>query len=63
MVLIPAGEFQMGTDPAEVKASGFEDETPRHTVYLDAFYMDKHEVTNARYRKFVQALQSCVLHN
>ena len=49
MVLIPAGEFQMGTDPAEIpelvqrakatnaKASWFEHETPRHAVYLDAF--------------------------
>jgi len=71
MVLIPAGEFQMGTDLAEipgliqwvkglypdadVKADWFKDETPRHTVYLDAFYMDKYEVTNAQYRKFVQA--------
>jgi sulfatase modifying factor 1 len=71
MVLIPAGEFQMGTDPAEipglvqwiqnlypdldVSADWFEDETPRHTVYLDAFYMDEHEVTNAQYRKFAQA--------
>jgi formylglycine-generating enzyme required for sulfatase activity len=69
MVLIPAGEFQMGTDPAEIpelvqlarryafdaKANWFEDETPRHTVYLDAFYMDKYEVTNAQYRRFVQA--------
>jgi sulfatase modifying factor 1 len=73
MVLIPAGEFEMGTDPAEIpglmqwlekeylslnleaKASWFEDEPPRHTVYVDAFYMDKYEVTNAQYRKFVQA--------
>jgi formylglycine-generating enzyme required for sulfatase activity len=70
MTLIPAGEFQMGTDPAEIpelvrwakesglgnaNASWFEDESPRHTVYLGAFYMDKYEVTNAQYRAFVQA--------
>ncbi len=70
MVLIPAGEFEMGTDPAEIpelvklakesgddeaEASAFEHETPRHKVYVDAFYIDKHEVTNAQYRKFVQA--------
>ncbi len=71
MVLIPAGEFQMGTDPAkipglvqwlkglypylDIKDSQFMNETPRHTVYLDAFYMDKYEVTNEQYRKFVQA--------
>jgi len=69
MVLIPAGEFLMGTDPAEIpelvkwakqwfpkaEASLFEDETPRHTVSVDAFYMDAYEVTNAQYKKFVQA--------
>ncbi|MEK7397029.1 MAG: formylglycine-generating enzyme family protein [Candidatus Poribacteria bacterium] len=68
MVLIPAGEFQMGTDPSEIPElvklarnqgssaeSWFEDETPRHTVYMDAFYMDVYEVTNAQYKKFVQA--------
>ena len=73
MVLIPAGEFLMGTDPSEIpelvklakqwypdaKASWieswFRDETPRHTVYVDAFYMDAYEVTNAQYKKFVQA--------
>jgi formylglycine-generating enzyme required for sulfatase activity len=64
MVLIPSGEFQMGTDSAKIpglvrrisgaKASWFEDQIPRHTVYLDAFYIDKHEVTNAQYRRFVQ---------
>jgi len=59
MVLIPAGEFQMGTDLAEIpklaqNASLLERETPRHTVYVDAFYIDACEVTNAQYRKFVQ---------
>ena len=70
MVLIPAGEFEMGTDPSEVPqlvqwakkwysdiSSGFlfADEVPRHTVYLDAFYMDRYEVTNALYKKFMDA--------
>lgn len=41
MVLIPAGEFQMGSNDS------YDDEMPVHTVYLDAFYIDKYEVTNA----------------
>ena len=49
MVLIPAGEFQMGSN------DGDDDEKPVHTVYVDAFYMDKYEVTNAQYRKFIDA--------
>jgi len=48
MVLIPAGEFQMGS------SNGLPDEKPVHTVLLDAFYMDKYEVTNAQYRQFVK---------
>ena len=51
MVLIPAGEFQMGsTDPEAQK-----DEQPVHTVYVDAFFMDEHEVTNLEYQKFLLA--------
>jgi len=69
MVLIPAGEFQMGTGSSEIpqlilwakdwypdaNADLFENETPRHKVYLDVFYMDKYEVTNALYKKFMDA--------
>ena len=51
MVLIPAGEFQMGSNAPEAQ----DDEQPVHTVYVDAFYMDKHEVTNAQYKQFVDA--------
>ena len=49
MVLIPAGAFQMGSDIGEV------DEKPVHTVYVDAFYIDVYPVTNADYKKFVDA--------
>ena len=49
MVLIPAGEFQMGSNDGEY------DEKPVHTVYVDAFYMDKYEVTVGQYKQFVQA--------
>ena len=51
MHLIPAGEFEMGDHSGE----GQSDEEPVHTVYLDAFYMDEAEVTNARYKAFVEA--------
>ena len=51
MVLIPAGEFQMGSNDSQAD----DDEKPVHTVYLDAFYMDVYEVTNAQYKQFVDA--------
>jgi formylglycine-generating enzyme required for sulfatase activity len=44
MALVPAGEFLMGS-----AADG-----PEHRVYLDSFYMDKFEVTAARYAKFME---------
>ena len=53
MVLIPAGEFLMGSNDSDSGAR--DDEKPEHTVYLDAFYMDKHPVTNAEYQKFVES--------
>jgi len=49
MVSIPAGEFQMGSNDGE------DNEKPIHIVYIDAFYMDKYEVTNAQYKKFMDA--------
>ena len=51
MVLIPAGSFEMGSNDAAAN----DDEQPVHTVRLDAFYMDKHEVTNAQFKAFVDA--------
>jgi formylglycine-generating enzyme required for sulfatase activity len=49
MVLVPAGEFIMGSGGRKPE------EAPQHRVYLDAFYIDKYEVTNARFQQFVQA--------
>ena len=49
MVLIPAGEFKMGSNDGDA------DEKSVHTVYVDAFYMDKYEVTNVQYKAFVDA--------
>jgi len=52
LVEIPAGEFNMG------KEDGSEgDESPRHTVYLDTYWMDQTDVTNAMYAQCVQAGQ------
>lgn len=50
MVRIPAGEFLMGDD-----ASAFAPEKPAHTVYLDAYWIDRTEVTNTQYRQCVEA--------
>ncbi len=67
MVLVPAGEFLMGSTTTMIeewskiddcgpnKQCNLEDEFPQHPVMLDAFLIDKFEVTNARYFKFVQA--------
>ena len=51
MELIPAGEFQMGSE----KEKANDREKPAHTVYVDAFYMDKYPVTNAQYKMFLEA--------
>ncbi|MBU3916123.1 SUMF1/EgtB/PvdO family nonheme iron enzyme [bacterium] len=49
MVLIPAGEFEMGSE------NGEKDEKPVHTVYLDAFQIDTFEVTVEQYKKCARA--------
>ena len=61
MMLIPAGEFQMGSkcytkylqDLSRIFPLNYTE--PVHTVYVDAFYMDKYPVTNAQFRKFLMA--------
>jgi len=51
MVPIPAGEFWMGSPDDE----GTPNEHPRHWVYLEAYDMDRFEVTVSRYAEFMQS--------
>lgn len=63
MVLIPGATFEMGTDEANIpklqevfkikRAEIFAGETPRHPVKIASFYLDKYEVTNADFKKFL----------
>jgi len=64
MVLIPAGPFVMGSDKKDLAGIGKEfglqkplyfDEHPQRTVSLPAFYIDRYEITNADYGRFVRA--------
>lgn len=52
MVLIPAGPFSMGSGE-----EGEFDEIPQHNVFVSAFYMDKYEVTNEDYQRFIRGTQ------
>ena len=48
MVYIPAGSFEMGSNETT-------DEQPIHDVYLDAYWIDQTEVTNAMFSEFTAA--------
>ncbi len=54
MVLIPAGEFTMISDPS-LDQDAVDDEQPQHRLYLPDYYLAKTPVTNAQYAAFVQA--------
>jgi serine/threonine-protein kinase len=53
MVYVPAGIFQMGSDETDPNAKG--SEKPPHSVTVDAFWIDKYEVSNAQYARCVEA--------
>ena len=61
MVWIPGGEFSMGAqDPPDrehdhVGMEATQDSRPVHRVYVDGFWMDKTDVTNAEFARFVDA--------
>jgi formylglycine-generating enzyme len=50
MVWIPGGEFSMGAEDPEMR-----DARPFHRVALDGFWMDRTEVTNEEFARFVKA--------
>ncbi|MCB0167242.1 MAG: SUMF1/EgtB/PvdO family nonheme iron enzyme [Anaerolineae bacterium] len=53
MILIPAGDFLMGSAASDPDAGV--DELPRHVVYLDEFWIDELEVSNYHYRQCLDA--------
>jgi formylglycine-generating enzyme len=59
MAWIPGGEFSMGAvDPPstdQVAMHRADDERPIHRVYVDGFWMDKTDVTNEEFARFVKA--------
>ena len=64
MAVVPAGDFLQGSDTVDdgknfsgygVKKALYVDEHPKHRVHLDAFMIDRYEVSNAKYRDFVIA--------
>lgn len=52
-VYVPAGKFTMGSE------DGAGDEKPVHEVYLDGYWIDKYEVSNAQYEKCVKEAGFC----
>ncbi len=54
MILVPAGEFLMGSDKKTDRLA-YRGEIPQRRVYLDAFEIDKYEITNLQYLKFILA--------
>jgi len=58
-VWIPGGEFSMGAqDPPDMNEVGMQattDSRPIHRVYVDGFWMDKTDVTNEQFTRFVNA--------
>lgn len=59
MVWIPGGEFSMGSQACSTSVCSVAgivgDAQPIHRVYVDGFWMDTTEVTNAQFAEFVQA--------
>ncbi len=53
MMYVPEGIFTMGSP----EGVGADKEHPQHDVYLDAYWIDQTEVTNAMFQQFVNETQ------
>ncbi|MFH1754664.1 MAG: formylglycine-generating enzyme family protein [Candidatus Latescibacterota bacterium] len=56
MAYIPPGDFLMGSTEDDLRSQAEIDEFPQRSVWVDGFYMDIHEVTNAQYKIFVDSM-------
>jgi iron(II)-dependent oxidoreductase len=59
MASVPAGWFLMGSDPEADRVAGPQ-ERPQRPVYVDRFEIDRYEVSNAHYLRFVMADKATV---
>jgi serine/threonine-protein kinase len=66
MILIPAGEFVMGTNKTDPENTHqkigsvkplYLDQQPERKIKLDQYYIDKYEVTNREYKLFIDSTQ------
>jgi len=56
MVYVPPGEFLMGSTAEDLLHQADIDEFPQRSIYVDGFYIDVHEVTNAQYKVFLDSM-------
>ena len=66
MVLVPAGEFIMGTNKIDTEDTHkkigavkplYLDQHPERKIFLDEYYIDQYEVTNKEYNDFLEVNQ------
>ena len=70
MVKIPAGSFLFGTNKKDLSAKAlslgipkpwYADEGPEQIIFLKTFYIDRYEVSNRRYKKYIDDMKMIVL--
>jgi sulfatase modifying factor 1 len=57
MVFVPAGVFTMGSSAEDLLRAGEVDEFPQREVFVDDFYIDIREITNAEYKVYLDSTQ------
>jgi len=62
MTFVPSGDFIMGSNVEELRHIAEVDEWPQRTVWLDDYYIDVHEVTNAQYKVYLDSTRAPAPH-